>query len=355
MLRNIVRTPVLFPSTIGWIGSQKDFQLILASNEAIMIPMNYSIPPRTLALLASVSERLGEVNAAHLHHPGPTLLRAHRVSSIHATLALEDNPLDRRAIAELLDGRNPDPAQPAELEVLNTNRLYNMLPALDPFTGQDLRQAHGELMHGLALDPGTYRTGTMEVLYADGTRRRRTAAGNISSQVEQLLHYVENDEAPLLLTSCVLHYGLIHLRPFTAGNGRIARLWQKLALMKQWPVFAYLPLEGFIQGGRNGYYAALEFADRQEDSGGFISYMLERIDEALHELLMRERTLLTGSDRINTFLMAKDRSHFSRKDYRRMFPELSPATASRDLADAVARGQLAKAGTKRVTSYWPIS
>ncbi len=320
-----------------------------------MIPMNYSIPPRTLALLASVSERLGEVNAAHLHHPGPALLRAHRVSSIHATLALEDNPLDRRAIAGLLDGRTPDPAQPAELEALNTNRLYDMLPALDPFSGQDLRLAHGELMHGLALDPGTYRTGTMEVLYADGTRRRRTAAGNISSQVEQLLHYVENDEAPLLLTSCVLHYGLIHLRPFTAGNGRIARLWQKLALMKQWPVFAYLPLEGFIQGNRSGYYAALEFADRQEDSGGFISFMLERIDEALHELLTRERQSLSAQDRMATFLLALNRRTFTRKDYRRMFPELSPATASRDLAAAVEQGRLGKAGTKRLASYWPNS
>ncbi len=318
-----------------------------------MNPALYSITPRTLALLASVSERLGEVNAAHLHHPGPALRRAHRVSSIHATLALEDNPLSRNAIAELLDGRAADPARSAELEVLNTNRLYDLLPSLEPFSGQDLRHAHGELMHGLALDPGKYRTGTLEVLYADGTRRRRTAAGNVSSQVEQLLHFVENDEAPVLLTSCVLHYWLIHLRPFTAGNGRIARLWQKLVLMQQWPVFSYLPLEGFIQQGRMGYYAALEFADRQEDCGTFVAFMLERIDEALHELLGRERNVLSAQDRMATFLTAKQRGHFTRKDYRRMFPELSPATASRDLATAVEQHRLERTGTGRSAVYRP--
>ncbi len=318
-----------------------------------MYPTIYSITPRTLVLLASVSERLGEVNAAHLHHPSPALVRAYRASSIHATLALEDSPLDRRTIAELLNGGTADPAVPSELEVLNTNRLYDMLPTLEPYSGQDLRLAHGELMHSLALDPGQYRTGTMEVIYGDRPGRRKAAGRNISSQVEQLLHFVENDEAPLLLGSCVLHHGLINLRPFTAGNGRIARLWQKLILMRQWPVFSYLPVEGFVQRGRKGYYAALEFADRQEDCGSFITYMLERIDEALHELLLRERTVLSGADRVSTFLLAKERGRFTRKDYWRMFPELSPATTTRDLAEAVRAGVLERTGDRRTAWYRP--
>ena len=142
----------------------------------------YSLTPRTLTLLASISERLGEVNAAHLHHPSPLLRRAHRVSTIHATLALEDNPLDRQTIADLLDGRPPDTSNSAELEVINTVRLYDLLPSLEPSMGQDLRHAHGELMRGLALDPGQYRTGAMEVIYGDRPGRRKAAGGNISSQ-----------------------------------------------------------------------------------------------------------------------------------------------------------------------------
>lgn len=325
----------------------------MASFDTIVDLTTYSLTPKTLTLLASISERLGEVNAAHLHHPSPLLRRAHRVSTIHATLALEENPLDRRAIAEILDGHPPVDTGTAELEVLNTIRLYDLLPSLQPFVGQDLRQAHGELMHGLSLDPGQYRTGAMEVIYGDRPARRRAEGGNISSQVEQLLHFAENDDAPLLITSCVLHYGLINLRPFTAGNGRIARLWQKLVLMEQWPVFSFLPVEGFIQQQAEGYYKALEQADRQEDCGGFIVFMMERIDEALHELLMRERGVLSATDRVATFLMARDRGRFTRKDYRRMFPELSTATASRDLAQAVRGGVLERNGTGRVAWYKP--
>lgn len=314
---------------------------------------SYSLTPRTLSLLASISERLGEVNAAHLHHPAPELRRAHRVSTIHATLALEDNPLDRLTIAQLLDGRPPDAANSAEREVLNTIRLYDLLPELDPFSGQDLRLAHGELMHGLALDPGQYRTGPLEVIYGDRPGRRRAEGGNISSQVEQLLHFAENDEAPLLIVSCVLHFGLVQLRPFTAGNGRIARLWQKRVLAQQWPVFSFLPVEGFIHRHRSAYYAALDLADRQEDGGGFITFMMERIDEALHELLSRQRPVLDGTDRVDTYLLGRRTGHFTRRDYRRIFPELSSATASRDLADAVAQGRLGRSGTGRTTTYWP--
>ncbi|MBP8822225.1 MAG: Fic family protein [Flavobacteriales bacterium] len=314
---------------------------------------SYSITPRTLSLLASISERLGEVNAAHLHHPAPELRRAHRVSTIHATLALEDNPLDRLMIAQLLDGHPPELANSAEREVVNTIRLHDLLPSLDPFSGQDLRLAHGELMHGLALDPGKYRTGPLEVIYGDRPGRRRAEGGNISSQVQQLLHFAENDEAPLLIISCVLHYGLFRLRPFTAGNGRIARLWQKLMLTQQWPVFSFLPVEGFIQQHRAAYYTALDLADRQEDCGGFITFMMERIDEAVHELLSRQRPVLSGPDRVATFLLGRNLGHFTRKEYRRLFPELSTATASRDLAHAVAQGRLHRSGTGRTTHYWP--
>lgn len=317
-----------------------------------MIPF-YSLSPRTLTLLTTVSERIGEVHAGHLHHPLPPLLRAHRVSNIHGTLALEDNLLPPAAIAALLDGQTPaNPGLP-ELEALNTIRLYDLLPALEPFLSQDLRYAHGELMHGLALDPGRYRTGDMEVMYGDRRGIRRATGRNLSSQVEQLLHHIENDEGPLLITSCVLHFGLVNIRPFTAGNGRIARLWQKLLLMRQWPVFAYLPLEAFIQRGREGYYAALEHADRREDCGGFITFMLERIDEALHELLHRDRPALDEVQRLSLFLRGKGRGRFTRLDYRRAYPELSPATASRDLAAGVAAASLERTGTGRTTWYRP--
>lgn len=318
-----------------------------------MLPLSYTLHHRILALLASISEKLGEVKAAHLERPAPVLRQAYRVSAVHATVAVDGNPLDPRPVAELIATR-PHAFAPTALEVANTNRALDRLPTLEPYLALHLRQAHGELMHNLALDAGQYRTAPVDVFYGEHHAGRQAPATNLPSLVEELLDFVENDEAPLLITSCVLHFGLVYLRPFSAGNARLARLWQRRVLMHRWPVFAFLPVEAFILRAEPAYHAALEYADRQGDCGGFIVYMLERIDEALAELIAAPRTALAAPDRLALFLEEHRPARFTRKDYRRMYPELSTATASRDLAEGVRKRRLELIGIGRTASYKPI-
>jgi Fic family protein len=317
-----------------------------------MLSLSYTFHSRMLHLLTSIYHQLGEVKAAHLHQPSPILEQAYRVSAVHATLAIEGNPLEARPVADLMTER-PHVPEPTAIEVTNTQRVLDLLPQWDPFVAQDLRQAHGELMRGLAMDAGSYRTGPVDVLYGDHHAPRPATAENIPSQMEDLLDFAENDDTPPIITSCVLHYGIASLRPFTAGNGRMARLWQKRMLMKFWPVFSYLPIEGFILRTEPAYHAALEYADRQGDCGGFITYLLERIEEALAEVLTAQRPVFSGPERVRVYLNEKKPMHFSRQDYRRSFPELSTATASRDLAEAVAEGAIMLTGKGRTAWYRP--
>lgn len=316
-----------------------------------MLPTTYTLHARILTLLASISQKLGEVKAAHLQRPSALLERAYRVSTLHATLAIEGSPLDKRPIADLLAGHPHPTPSPASLEVANTQRVLELLPQLDPFVASDFRRAHAELMHGLALDAGSYRTGPVEVLYEDHYPARTAPAQNLASQVEELLNFVETDDAPVLITSCVLHYGVINLRPFSAGNGRMGRLWQKRVLMRQWPVFAFLPVEGFLLSTLPAYNASIGYADMQGDCGNFITYMMEQLDNALSELLTSQRPVLNGPERMALFLAEHAHARFTRRDYRRFFPELSTATASRDLADAVKSGSLELTGSGRVAGY----
>ncbi len=348
-----------------------------------MLSITYTLHSRILHLLTSISFKLGEVKAAHLERPSPLLQQAYRVSAVYATLAVEGNPLEPVPMAELMVEALPGagagaragagtragagasagaragasvgasrtlPA-PSSLEVTNTQRVHDLLPELDPFLAQDFRRAHAEMMRGLALDAGRYRTGPVDVHYGDHQALRPASAENLASQVEELLYFAENDDAPLLITSCMLHYGIAHLKPFSAGNGRMARLWQRRVLMRQWPVFNFLPVEAFILKTVPAYHAALEYADRQEDCGNFIAYVMERIDEALGELLANQRPVHNAPERMAMFLARKGHVRFNRKDYREMFPELSTATASRDLKDAVTANRLERSGDGRTAVY----
>ena len=316
----------------------------------------YSISPRMLNLLATIHQRLGEVHARHLHQPHPGLEKAYHISSVHSTLALEGSSLDALPVAELVDYPASAKAGSADLEAVNTHRAYELLPELDPFVPQDLRQAHSVLMHGLAIDAGHFRTGAMDVLYGEPEPLRIASAHDIPVNVQELLRNTEEDDFPSLITSCVLHFGLVYLRPFTAGNGRLARLWQKRMLIQHWPVFGYLPIEAFILNAQPAYYAAMEYADRRGDCGEFIVYLLERIDEALAELLLKPDPVRGPMDRIEIFLLngplrGSTERTFRRSDYLNFFPELSTATASRDLQESVATDRILIEGTRRTAVY----
>lgn len=316
----------------------------------------YSISPRILGLLGRIHEQLGQVEARHMELPPSNLGKAYRASIVHATLAIEGGQLATLPVAALADDHTASTQGPAALEALNTHRTHDLLASLDPFADHDLRHAHGVLMHGLAVDAGHYRSGSMEVFYGDPQPLRTASAKGLPVAVQELLRYAEEDDFPALITGCVLHFGLIYLRPFSAGNGRLARLWQRALLMRHWPVFAYLPIEAFIHRREPAYHAALEYADRRGDCGGFIVYLLERIEEALAELLAARDPVSTSNDRIASFLLHRQRGSnkdqpFRRKDYMAFHPWLSTATATRDLKEATIDGNLIITGRGNAAFY----
>jgi len=162
---------------------------------------------------------------------------------------------------------------------------------------------------------------------------------------------LKDDEDLLLLKSCVFHYEFEFIHPFIDGNGRMGRLWQTMILKETSPVFEYLPIETLIKERQQNYYQILGKSDSQGNSTGFIEFMLDIINVALEDLLKTQNHTVTGVDRINIFRNIIGISLFTRQDYLRHNKEISMATASRDLIQAVERTILEKTGEKRLTKY----
>ena len=105
--------------------------------------------------------------------------------------------------------------------------------------------------------------------------------------------------------------------------------------MKVNPVFEYTPLEKSIKDTQEEYYRVLNESDQSGLSTQFVEYSLEKIKLSLEELLEIRPENMGDEERTTYFLNEVGDAYFTRSDYLKIFPNISPATASRDLQKAV--------------------
>jgi Fic family protein len=175
-------------------------------------------------------------------------------------------------------------------------------------------------------------------------------ADRVPFLMNDLFEYVSKDPDPLLIKSCVFHYELEFIHPFLDGNGRMGRFWQSLILSKSHPIFEFLPFETIIATSQTDYYQALATSDAQGQCTPFIEYMLGVLNKSLAYLLNTTNVVLSEIERIEYFMFIGMKD-FSRKDYQRVFRNLSTATASRDLKKGVSLQLFSAYGERNATRY----
>jgi Fic family protein len=176
-------------------------------------------------------------------------------------------------------------------------------------------------------------------------------AWNVNLLMSNLFSYLKESEDNLIIKSCVFHYEMEFIHPFMDGNGRMGRLWQTLILMQENPVFEYLPVEIEIKSNQERYYEVLSESDKEGLCTRFIEFMLSMIKISLSQLIDAQRRSFTDEERLQYFKEQTVLKKFTRKDYLKVFKDISTATATRDLKKGVDLGILIKKGDNRLTTY----
>jgi Fic family protein len=310
----------------------------------------YQITPEILKLIASISEKIGQINAKFLDKPSPKLRKENRIKTIHSSLSIEGNTLTEEQITALIENKRIIGPEKEVNEVLNAIAVYNQLKTFDPISSKSFLKAHENLMKGLVADNGKYRNKGVGIMACDRIAHMAPPADNVSYLMNDLFDYLKKSKEISLIKSCVFHYEMEFIHPFIDGNGRMGRLWQTLILMKEYPVFEFIPFENIIHKTQSEYYHALSQSDKSGSSTPFIEYMLKVVNDSLYTMLDFKSRVMSTEDRLTYFIEICE-SEFSRKDYMSVFKEISSATASRDLKQGAEQGWFEKEGDKTKTIY----
>jgi Fic family protein len=299
-----------------------------------------------------INHLLGTLDGLRLDKPQVKLRKENKIRTIQASLAIEGNTLSLAQVSDILEGARVIGLEKEILEVKNAIAAYDMFGSLNYASITALNKTHKAMMKGLADNAGQFRTKNVGVFTGPHITHVAPQPKMVPLLMTDLFSFLkQKDDISLLIKSCVFHYELEFIHPYTDGNGRMGRFWQHLILTAFHPIFEFVSIEGLIKSKQQAYYDVLAQCDHEGKSTHFIAFSLELIAEALQCYASNiQYQPKTPEDRL---LYAKKflPQLFTRKDYIALFKDISTATASRDLKTGVDIKLLVKSGDKRLTAY----
>jgi Fic family protein len=318
--------------------------------------MNYtfSYSKYIVDLIRSIERELASIN------PNPTdmnleiqLRKRNQVHTIVGSCQIEGNTLTHELVTEILKGKKILGREKEILEIKNAFDIYENIDTFDPTSKRDFLAVHKKLMQGLDSNAGKIRKVNVGVGGKNGLKYIAPEYKKVPDLIEGLFKNIKNSEYDEITTSALLHLEIESIHPFVDGNGRIGRFWQTLYLaMKVNYIFQFLNIEGLVKENQEGYYTALIKSQTNKNSNYFVEFSLKLILEALIKYKSSQHDLSNGRSRILSVKSTFKTKQFSRADYMNAIGVTSPATASRDLADAVESNILETIGEKNQTKYW---
>jgi len=249
----------------------------------------YTITSKMLDYISNIMKLVGQLsNIGNLDNK-PRLRRQNTINSIYSSLAIENNSLTRKQVADIMNGKLVFGPKRDITEVKNAINVYDNIQNINPYDPNELLKYHSIMMESLLSDAGTFRLGQEGVFDGDKVIFIAPSADRVPALIGDLFDYLNNYDENILIKSCVFHYEFEFIHPFSDGNGRMGRLLQTCLLASKEKIFVYLPVETIIKERQQAYYKAISDCNQVGNSNLFIEFMLDAIFEALTRIIQSTR------------------------------------------------------------------
>ena len=222
----------------------------------------------------------------------PALQKDTRTRNVHASTAIEGNPLTLEQVRALAEGRELVASSGrSSREVLNYFaglRYVEQHAMKKTIRHEDLFDLH-RILADTVMDQGT--AGSYRTIQVQVGRHFPPAAADVSGLMFELLDWWNRKSTDLspVLSSAILHYRFEHIHPFADGNGRTGRalaLWE--LYRRGFDNHHIFSVDEYYWEDRPGYYAALDAVRvAGEDLSGWLEYCAKGVRQTLEHVWLR--------------------------------------------------------------------
>ena len=225
----------------------------------------------------------------------PALQKDTRTRNVHASTAIEGNPLTLEQVRALEEGRELAPSSVrAKREVVNYFaglRYVEKRASMKRIGHNNILELH-RILAGEVMDQGEagrYRTIAVRV-----GRYVPPPPLEVSGLMFELLEWWNKESVKLspVLSSAILHYRFETIHPFADGNGRTGRalaLWE--LYRRGFDTHHIFSVDEYYWEDRPRYYKELEAVRKAgEDLSGWLEYCAEGLRQTLEQVWLRVQT-----------------------------------------------------------------
>lgn len=257
----------------------------------------FSITPKLLSQVETVAALRERILGASVELSWiPALQKDTRTRNVHASTAIEGNPLTLEQVRALEEGREPIASDArSRREVVNYFaglRFIEKRAGKKAIRHDDLFELH-RILAGEVMDQG--EAGRYRSIAVRVGGHLPPPPGDVSGLMFELLDWW-NNRAPAIspvLSSAILHYRFEDIHPFADGNGRTGRalaLWE--LYRRGFDTHHIFSVDEYYWEDRPRYYAALQAVRRSgEDLSGWLEYCAEGLRQTLESVWLRVQTL----------------------------------------------------------------
>tara|TARA_R100001143_G_C3361295_1_gene136486 strand:- start:53532 stop:54695 length:1164 start_codon:yes stop_codon:yes gene_type:complete len=248
-------------------------------------------------LIEQATLKLGELNGyASLIPDVETITTLHRITEALSSCRITSNSISLKEI--LLPEHTIDPQFQSDRALVDNyfNTLSNDITNLnqEPLSLESIRKTHHSLYKGLnhnlypdTVEPGSFRNSFLNTT-SDYNSTRTFGASYTPPDpihIRPLMHDLDlfiqnrdNHPIPELIRTALIYYQLISIRPFSIGNGKIARLVTYLYMIQirllSRPI---LNLSKYFENNRSQHDKLLNSVQEDHDMINWIKFFLNGV------------------------------------------------------------------------------